>query len=254
MTTSTITISSTTRDAGGDAPADHQRVLVEPAAPAADRRAGRRGRGRWTPAGATAVRGLMAEALSPRHRRRTTKASLLAGIQEGPSMTAGRNLRRRSCNFSLSAAFLRRRQRSAPLRRRTREPVESQRTLVRGPCPQPATARRPRPSRSRSRRAPERPRPRTALLLGRYRLRERLGAGGFGVVWRAHDELLHREVAVKRIALGADGEDAERATREALATARLSHPAIVALYEACAARRRLLPDLRARRRRHARRS
>jgi eukaryotic-like serine/threonine-protein kinase len=72
------------------------------------------------------------------------------------------------------------------------------------------------------------------LVLGRYRLREQLGAGGFGVVWRAHDELLHREVAVKRISLPVDG-DSERATREALAAARLAHPAIVALYEACAA-------------------
>jgi hypothetical protein len=69
------------------------------------------------------------------------------------------------------------------------------------------------------------------LVLGRYRLLERLGSGGFGVVWRARDELLGREVAVKRIPLAPDG-DSERATREALATARLSHPAIVALYEA----------------------
>jgi eukaryotic-like serine/threonine-protein kinase len=76
--------------------------------------------------------------------------------------------------------------------------------------------------------APARP-----SVLGRYRLLERLGAGGFGVVWRAHDRLLDREVAVKAIALP-DGEERERATREALATARLAHPAIVALYEACA--------------------
>jgi eukaryotic-like serine/threonine-protein kinase len=73
-----------------------------------------------------------------------------------------------------------------------------------------------------------------ALVLGRYRLRERLGAGGFGVVWSAHDELLHRDVAVKRIPLEPE-EDGERASREALASARLAHPAIVALYEACPA-------------------
>jgi serine/threonine protein kinase len=71
-----------------------------------------------------------------------------------------------------------------------------------------------------------------AAVLGRYRLLERLGAGGFGVVWRAHDALLDREVAVKAIPLPA-GEDHERAAREALAAARLAHPAIVALYEAC---------------------
>jgi eukaryotic-like serine/threonine-protein kinase len=71
-----------------------------------------------------------------------------------------------------------------------------------------------------------------SLVLGRYRLSERLGAGGFGVVWRAHDELLHRDVAVKRIPLP-DSGDRERANREALAAARLAHPAIVALYEAC---------------------
>lgn len=69
------------------------------------------------------------------------------------------------------------------------------------------------------------------LLLGRYLLLERLGAGGFGTVWRAHDELLDRAVAVKRIPLPSE-EDRERATREAHATARLAHPAIVALYEA----------------------
>jgi eukaryotic-like serine/threonine-protein kinase len=71
------------------------------------------------------------------------------------------------------------------------------------------------------------------VVLSRYRLLERLGAGGFGVVWRAQDELLGREVALKRIPLP-DG-DSERASREALAAARLAHPAIVALYEACPA-------------------
>jgi serine/threonine protein kinase len=79
----------------------------------------------------------------------------------------------------------------------------------------------------------ERPQRRGELLLGRYRLIERLGAGGFAVVWRAHDEQLDRAVALKRIPLPSE-EDRERATREALATARLAHPAIVALYEASA--------------------
>ena len=71
---------------------------------------------------------------------------------------------------------------------------------------------------------------RQALVLDRYRLVRRLGAGGFGVVWLAHDEQLDRAVALKRI--GVVGQDPARAEREALAAARLSHPAIVALYEA----------------------
>src|SRR4029077_5982055 len=103
--------------------------------------------------------------------------------------------------------------------RRTQEPVESQ-TLVQD---------RRLPGREHWADSPSA----DAVVLGRYRLLERLGAGGFGVVWRAHDELLDREVAVKRIPLAPE-EDSERASREALASARLAHPAIVALYEACA--------------------
>src|SRR3954453_21573813 len=69
-----------------------------------------------------------------------------------------------------------------------------------------------------------------ALVLERYRLVRRLGSGGFGTVWLAHDERLDRPVAVKRVPTG-DAASAERARREALAAARLSHPGIVALFE-----------------------
>jgi hypothetical protein len=67
------------------------------------------------------------------------------------------------------------------------------------------------------------------LVLGRYRLGPRLGAGGMGVVYRARDEHLERDVAVKRIAIEHDPDG--RGEREALAAARLSHAGIVALYE-----------------------
>ncbi|MGH2879368.1 MAG: serine/threonine-protein kinase, partial [Solirubrobacteraceae bacterium] len=78
----------------------------------------------------------------------------------------------------------------------------------------------------------ERAQRRGELLLDRYRLLDRLGSGGFGTVWRARDEQLARAVALKRIALPSP-EDRARALREAHATARLAHPGIVALYEAC---------------------
>ena len=67
------------------------------------------------------------------------------------------------------------------------------------------------------------------VVLGRYRLGRRLGAGGMGVVYRARDERLERDVAVKRIAIEHDLDG--RGEREALAAARLSHAGIVALYE-----------------------
>ena len=68
------------------------------------------------------------------------------------------------------------------------------------------------------------------LVLDRYRLSRRLGTGGMGTVWLAHDEKLDRAVAVKRIGVE-DPEVGRRAQREARAAARLAHPGIVALYE-----------------------
>ncbi|MEA2440490.1 MAG: eukaryotic-like serine/threonine-protein kinase [Thermoleophilaceae bacterium] len=69
------------------------------------------------------------------------------------------------------------------------------------------------------------------LVLDRYRLERRIGAGGFGVVWLAFDEKLEREVAVKVVPWEGDDPTSNRAEREARVAARLNHPGIVSLYE-----------------------
>jgi serine/threonine protein kinase/DNA-binding NarL/FixJ family response regulator len=70
-------------------------------------------------------------------------------------------------------------------------------------------------------------------LQDRYRLVERLGQGSMGIVYRAHDDTLDRDVAIKfllpeRIA---GGEASARFLREARVVARLSHPNIMTLYD-----------------------
>ncbi|MCX4760887.1 serine/threonine protein kinase [Streptomyces sp. NBC_01275] len=75
------------------------------------------------------------------------------------------------------------------------------------------------------------------LIAGRYRLLTPLGEGGMGTVWRARDEVLHREVAVKevRAPAGLAASDIERMyarlEREAWAAARVANRNVVTVYD-----------------------
>jgi serine/threonine-protein kinase len=75
--------------------------------------------------------------------------------------------------------------------------------------------------------------PGSSLLANRYRLVERLGAGGMSVVWRGFDEVLGRQVAVKVLppSTSADPSFRRRLRAEAQAAARLSHPNITNVYD-----------------------
>ncbi len=69
--------------------------------------------------------------------------------------------------------------------------------------------------------------------LGRYRIVEKIGEGGMGVVYRTYDEQLGRDVAIKTLPTGAFGDEASRRRfrKEALALAKLNHPNIETVYE-----------------------
>jgi serine/threonine protein kinase len=70
--------------------------------------------------------------------------------------------------------------------------------------------------------------------LKQFRLENLIGQGGMGLVYRAHDSRLHRQVAVKILpsALTADPERKQRFLQEARAAARISHPAIAQIFDA----------------------
>ncbi|SFF40464.1 serine/threonine-protein kinase [Streptomyces mirabilis] len=93
-----------------------------------------------------------------------------------------------------------------------------------GPAPNPVTATDPDPGTGR-------------LIAGRYRLLGKLGHGGMGTVWRAKDETVDREVAVKEPRVPDHLPERERANvfermrREARAAARLDHPAVVNVHD-----------------------
>ncbi|HEX6573781.1 MAG TPA: protein kinase [Gemmatimonadaceae bacterium] len=71
------------------------------------------------------------------------------------------------------------------------------------------------------------------LKLGRYRLLEMIGEGGMGEVWKAHDDNLDRDVAIKMLRRGTLGHATrrERFRREALVLSRLSHPGVATIFD-----------------------
>ncbi len=71
------------------------------------------------------------------------------------------------------------------------------------------------------------------MIAGRYTLETEIGRGGMGAVWLGRDEVLGRQVALKRIGFGPGSSDLDldRAEREARLAARLNHPHVVAVYD-----------------------
>ncbi|MEE9128240.1 MAG: protein kinase, partial [Planctomycetota bacterium] len=77
--------------------------------------------------------------------------------------------------------------------------------------------------------------PKPGDTLGRYRIVEQIGEGAMAVVYRAQDQLLKRDVAIKVFfaSVAADPEALGRFEREAQAVAAISHPNIMALHDFC---------------------
>jgi serine/threonine protein kinase len=73
----------------------------------------------------------------------------------------------------------------------------------------------------------------TGQVISHYRILGKIGAGGMGEVYRAHDEQLDRDVAVKVLPAGALADEAVRKQfrKEALHLAKLNHPYIETVHE-----------------------
>jgi serine/threonine-protein kinase len=69
--------------------------------------------------------------------------------------------------------------------------------------------------------------------IGKYKILEKIGEGAMGEVYKAHDPVLNRFVAVKTISaeLGADDTLRKRFEREAQSAARLNHPNIITVFD-----------------------
>ena len=186
-------------------------------------------------------------------RRRTTSSHSLRD-EERPSMTAGEAVSasaqalvqdglligpsRCPAGAGTGIAHVEKRRHATPVRRQTARRTEAQATRQLPEAGRAvATPRRPDDCRITTacpRSSDERPGERRRLDQARpssaTACSAASAAGGFGTVWRAHDERLDREVAVKIVPL--ERVVGGRFEREARAAARLSHPGIVTLYEA----------------------
>ncbi|MEF9905858.1 serine/threonine-protein kinase [Streptomyces sp. P9-A2] len=132
-------------------------------------------------------------------------------------------------------------------RQQPQQPQQPNRQAPAGPPVPPSApslpARHEPPGHDSSRHEPSHPRPPQdepgvgRLIAGRYRLLSKLGHGGMGTVWRAADETVDREVAVKEPRVPDHLPERERANafermrREARAAARLDHPAVVNVHD-----------------------
>jgi serine/threonine protein kinase/tetratricopeptide (TPR) repeat protein len=110
-----------------------------------------------------------------------------------------------------------------PADKTTRGPLRALSEWLRGATPLP-----PAPTPAAGARAA---REGTPARIGHYAITGKLGEGGMGVVYLAHDEVLGRAVAVKTMAIAGDESARSRFWREARAAAAVNHPNVCQVYE-----------------------